>query len=115
MSSIQRHVRLTAVAAAVLAFAGSPALAGSCFEDVGCPGDHYIPKAQLWQLGCEPLWTVRNSIYHDNGYCFKTQRALSVWGNEGCSYPNAADVPLNPYESGNISRIKSVEQQKGCH
>jgi hypothetical protein len=110
----RRRVTIAAAVVAASCLAVSPALAGSCFEDVGCPGDHAIPQEQLWQLGCEPLWTLRNSIYHDNGYCFKTQKALQVWSNEGCLYENAADVPLNGYESGNISAIKSVEQQKGC-
>ena len=113
--SEKRNAALTAVAIGLLiGFGNAPALAGSCFEDVGCPGDHAIPKAQLWQMSCDSLWTVRNSIYRDNGYCFKTPKALSVWGNEGCAYWNAAEVPLNAYERTNISRIKSVEQQKHC-
>ena len=45
----------------VTVVAVAPALA-DCFENVGCPNDHYISKNQLRQLGCEPLWTVRSSI-----------------------------------------------------
>jgi hypothetical protein len=112
--SITNSLRSAAVASALLTLACGPAAAKSCFEDVQCPWDHYIPKAQLWQLSCDSLWTVRNAIYHDNGYCFKTKRAKQVWGNQGCTYWDAADVPLNNYEQANISTIKSVEKQKGC-
>jgi hypothetical protein len=107
-----KQVRLMFAAAAFLV--ATPALAQSCFEDVGCPYDHNIPKALLAQLSCDALWTVRNTIYRDNGYCFKSQRALSIWGNEGCAYWDAAAVPLNAYERTNINRIVSVEKQKGC-
>jgi hypothetical protein len=108
-----RHVALAA--ALTLSLATAPALAQSCFEDVGCPSDHNIPIWLLKQLSCDALWTVRNSIFHDNGYCFKTQRALSVWNNDGCQYWNSGQVPLNSYERTNVSRISSVEKQMGCN
>jgi hypothetical protein len=104
---------LAAFGAAFLASAG--AAEASCFEDVGCPNDHAIPKSQLRQLGCEPLWTVRNSIYDENGYCFKTARAKAVFSNKGCLYQDQAAVPLNAYERTNVSRIVSVEREKGCN
>ena len=115
MNFVTRNSRLAAITIGVmLALGTAPALAGSCFEDVGCPGDHYIPKWQLQKMSCDSLWTLRNSIFHDNGYCFKTKKARQVWSNEGCSYWNSSDVPLNIYESANVSRIKGVEQQMGC-
>jgi len=103
-----------AVATGLLAMIAGPALADSCFEDVGCAGSHYIPKSQLRQLSCDALWTVRNTIYHNNGYCFRTQRALSLYSNDGCQYQNSGDVPLNQYERKNVANIRSVEQSKGC-
>ena len=87
----------------------------ACFEDVGCTNDHNIPKWQLQKMSCDALWTVRNTIFHENGYCFKTKRALSVYNNDGCHYRNSGDVPLNSYESANVSRITSVEKQMGCN
>jgi len=108
-----KQVRVMLAAAALVA--ASPAMSQSCFEDVGCPSDHSIPKALLQQLSCDTLWTVRNAIYRDNGYCFKSKKALSIWGNEGCAYWDPAEVPMNAYERTNISRIRSVEQQKGCN
>jgi hypothetical protein len=102
-----------AVAGLVTVAAGGQALA-DCFENIGCPNDHYIPKSQLRQLGCDPLWTVRNSIFRDNGYCFKTARAKELFSNEGCSYTDQAAVPLNAYERENVARIVSVEREMGC-
>lgn len=57
---------------------------------------------------------VRNWIYKENGYCFKTPKAIKVFGNAGCLYDNAADVPLNKFEKYNVNVIKKVEKQKGC-
>ena len=34
---------------------------------------------------CLDLWVERNSYYKDAGYCFKTSRAISYFGNAGCS------------------------------
>ena len=42
-----------------------------------------------------PLWEVRNWIYKENGYCFHTPKAIKAFGNAGCKYDDAADVPLN--------------------
>jgi hypothetical protein len=113
MATIRRSGIAMVLASALVAVA-APALAGSCFEDVGCPDDHAIPESELRQLSCDALWTVRNSIYHDNGYCFQTARALEVWSNQGCRYHDSARVPLNAYESGNVERIRTVEREKGC-
>jgi hypothetical protein len=34
----------------------------------------------LSQLGCEELWLRRNQIYADRGFCFKSERAITVFG-----------------------------------
>jgi len=31
-------------------------------------------------MSCNALWNARNSIYAQNGYCFKTARARAVFG-----------------------------------
>lgn len=102
------------VAAASLAAVAGPATA-ACFESgVGCTDDHRISTSVLRGLSCDALWTVRNSIYNDNGYCFKTSAARSVFDNSDCYVNNAANLHFNSYESTNISRIVSVEKQFGC-
>ena len=101
-----------AAAAAVLAGTGSAS--ASCFESgVGCTDTDLAPFAALQQLSCDSLWTVRNSIYNDNGACFVTAKAKAVFDNTGCMY-TTGNTPLNPVETQNISRIRQVEKQKHC-
>ena len=66
------------------------------------------------QLGCQPLWEVRNWIYKENGYCFHTPKAIKAFGNAGCLYDDVAQVPLNDIERANVKAIKKVEAKKGC-
>jgi hypothetical protein len=102
------------VLTALATFASVPAGA-ACFESgIGCTNDHLISTKALRSLSCDSLWTVRNTIYDENGYCFKTAKAKAVFDNAGCTYTNASQVPLNTYERGNIDRIVKVEKQKGC-
>ena len=112
MFAAQRFAPAAAIAM-LAAFASGPA-AAACFEDVGCTNNQTMSTAALKQLSCDALWTVRNTIYDENGYCFKTARGKAVFSNAGCSYSNAASVPLNSYERTNISKVVAVEKQKGC-
>jgi YARHG domain len=90
-----------------------PALA-NCYELIGCTNKDYFKQSDLKQLGCQPLWEVRNWIYKENGYCFHTQKAINAFGNAGCKYDDVADVPLNAAERHNVTAIKKVEAKKGC-
>lgn len=102
--------------AAVLALLapGQPASA-ACFESgIGCPNDHYIPKNVLNTLSCDSLWMVRNSIYDERGFCFKTARALETFSNDDCYVTNASRLRFNAFERTNIDRIAAVERKKGC-
>ena len=66
------------------------------------------------RASCSVLWEVRNNIYKENGYCFRTARAISVFGNAGCEYDDVMQVPLNGIERQNIATIQRVEKSKGC-
>lgn len=106
----------TLVAGMALAAGMVPAAAG-CFEDLGrtgCTDEESFSVAELRQLSCESLWLVRNSIYADHGYCFRTQAAIQAFGNEGCRATNAATLPLNRHEQTNVNRIVQVERESGC-
>lgn len=118
--ALRRQIGLAAVAASCLAAAGvtlvalpSPAYA-NCYELIGCTNTDYFKTSQLKQLSCQILWEVRNTIYKENGYCFHTQKAIDAFGNAGCKFDNAGDVPLNAAERHNVSAIKKVEAKKGC-
>jgi hypothetical protein len=63
---------------------------------------------------CSQLWVARNSIYKQNGYCFKTQRAIGYFGNAGCAYAYEGAVPLSPGERAQIANIQAQERMYGC-
>ena len=73
-----------------------------------------VPAANAQGNACFRLWVQRNEIYKANGYCFKTQRAISYFGNAGCEYDNEADVPLSRSERARIARIQAEERELGC-
>ena len=43
------------------------------------------------KLSCDDLWKARNSIYRAAGYCFQSERAVRMFGNDGCRYANDLD------------------------
>jgi hypothetical protein len=63
---------------------------------------------------CQDLWVERNSYYKQAGYCFKTARAISYFGNGGCSYDFEADVPLPRDIRARIAEITRIERRSGC-
>ena len=76
--------------------------------------DRKISPDDAEKLGCEQLYTVRNGIYASRGYCFKTGRGQEEFGNEGCTYTDQDQVPLNDYERANVRLIQSIEKRRGC-
>lgn len=111
--------RAVSTAAVLIACgAGAQLLSGSanaaCFEQIGCTNDQYFDTNQLRTLSCDALWTVRNFMYDEHGYCFQTAKAQAVFSNEGCSITNGALIPFNAYERGNVDRIVAVEREKAC-
>lgn len=96
-------------------FAAEGAAEAACFESgVGCTNDHYMSKKVLNTLSCDILWTVRNTIFDENGYCFKTERALETFSNQGCYIKDAGQLKMNAYERANLDRIVTVERSRGC-
>ncbi len=62
------------------------------------------------EMGCDGLWYARNQIYARNGYCFQTERAISVFGR-GC-FP-----PFGKVYGGEQRRLNDImywERVKGC-
>lgn len=106
-----------AVALALVAFSAAPALAQSCYEDLGntgCPAKEVFPLSDLRALSCQNLWTVRNGIYNDHGYCFKTARAQAEFDNSDCTVEDSSDLDFNNKEQKNIDNIRKVEKEKHC-
>ncbi|MGH6769189.1 MAG: YARHG domain-containing protein [Xanthobacteraceae bacterium] len=63
---------------------------------------------------CQSLWVERNSYYNRNGYCFRTARAISYFGNGGCYITNQGAVPLSRAERNRIAQIVRMERSLGC-
>ena len=115
MTAIRTAPKLVAAAlAGAVVVAATPAMS-ACFELIGCTDSEYFSQAQLRRLSCDPLWTVRNTIFDENGYCFQTAKGKAVFSNVGCMYTVSGNVPLNKFERTNVERVKAVEAQKGCN
>ena len=65
----------------------------------------------LRYMSCGELWYARNAIYAQNGYCFKTSRAISVFGR-ACFPPYGR---LSPFEQQRVNDIIAWERRKGCN
>jgi hypothetical protein len=81
---------------------------------IDCVEDTYVQPSELKRTSCETLWVLRNSIYKDAGYCFKTDRAKQFFGNKGCRFDAIEEVPLNDYQRHNVKVIRTVETGKSC-
>lgn len=102
------------VAAALVAAAAVPALA-DCYDVFGCTNrDTFAYRDLVSGPNCEFLWQMRNRIYQENGYCFKTQRGIATLGNEGCSVWNEDALPMNRIEQANVATIRRAEKALGC-
>jgi len=102
------------LATIILLLAAATQANAGCYEGVGCTDRETFSRGQLRRLSCENLWYLRNVIYSENGYCFKTDRALQMFDTSGCWVNNEAKLKLNRFERTNIGRVREAEGQKGC-
>jgi YARHG domain len=83
-------------------------LAAACFAAPATAGD----GPEFWN--CGELWQQRNQIYKDQGYCFRTARAIRAFGNGGCRYDDINDVPLSANQRRDVADIVRYERIRGC-
>ena len=104
--------------AAVLFFLALPATASAaCFEGIGqtgCTDGETFSRGAFLSLSCENLWQVRNSIYDDHGYCFRTEAGKAAFDNSDCYENDVAQLRFNQHEQANVDLVVSVEKEKGC-
>lgn len=100
--------------ALVLAALSSGSAMANCYEEIGCTDEDKFRKSDLREFSCDLLYDVRNTIYKENGYCFKTERAIDYFGNEGCWITNQNRVKLNAIEKYNVAQIVAVENEYDC-
>jgi hypothetical protein len=102
------------VLAAALSMVAQAATA-ACYEDVGCTDKSRFDEAKLSQLAsCDILFEMRNTVFKERGYCFKTPRAIEMFGNAGCQHDQITSVPLNDVERVNVATITRLEASKQC-
>lgn len=63
---------------------------------------------------CDQLWFGRNSVFKEAGYCFKTPRAITAFGNAGCRYDDIGAVVLTPENRNFVQAIQNAERAKAC-
>lgn len=102
-----------ALAGALLAVAG--AASAECYDVFGCSDQARFKFEDLANgPNCDFLYTMRNQIYAEHQYCFKSARAISTFGNRNCRYADPGQAPLNAIERENAAMILAVERAKGC-
>ncbi len=69
----------------------------------------HVP-APAWAQSCEQLWHARNSIFAAAGHCFKTPRAVAVFGTR-CHPPYGQ---LTGAQQARVNSITAQERQLGC-
>jgi len=57
---------------------------------------------------------MRNQVYKDHGYCFKTEKARTYFGNGGCYVDDEGDVQMSWKERKLVMKYKHWETMKGC-
>jgi hypothetical protein len=85
-----------------------------CYENVGCPHKDRISEAQARELSCQNLWLVRNTIFHQRGYCFHSARGRTEFDNSRCSANSISELQLSPVEEANVEMLRKLERSKGC-
>jgi hypothetical protein len=109
-----RMTVLGAVVAMFVAPGGARQAQAGCYEIIGCTEADSFKEEALQHLNCPALAEVRNSIYAENGYCFRTLKYQRIWGNRDCRYTRSHKVPLSQIERTNVTAIRHTEAKKKC-
>jgi hypothetical protein len=81
--------------------AALPAIGFISAVQAGAPASEY---------SCDELWRERNAIYAEKGYCFKSAKAIAVFGR-GCFPPYGK---LEQWQKERIAEVEYWEHRKGC-
>jgi hypothetical protein len=72
------------------------------------------PEALDIRDECDRLYVARNQIFRDLGLCFTRATAVSTFGNAGCQYDRAVDMPIAGRDKARVDRIVARERSLGC-
>lgn len=77
-------------------------------------GPDLLGAQDLNASSCEQLWYRRNDILKTAGYCFRTPRAVRIFGNAGCRHNSLSDLILSDRDRHAVNSIQQIERVKGC-
>jgi hypothetical protein len=101
--------------ACLLSLVGAVSAEAGCYDVFGCANVSRFRMTDLMSgPNCEFLYTMRNAIFAEHGYCFHTERGRATFGNQGCLTGDANALGLNPTERYNAETILQAERAKGC-
>ena len=113
MRNFRKQVSAAAVLVA-LTFAAGAARA-DCYDVFGCTDRNAFKLADLLAgPTCEFLYTMRNGIYAQHGYCFHTARGKATFGDANCVSGDPERLGLSRLEKSNAATILKAEKVKGC-
>src|SRR3569833_3109331 len=105
----------TFVFATLLGLAGATHATAECYDVFGCAARARFRLDDLMSgPNCDFLYTMRNQIYADHHYCFRSARGQATFGNAGCVSANPEALGLNAVERYNAAVILRAERAKGC-
>ena len=93
---------------------GAGSARAACYEIIGCTSSDLYRERDLVRMSCEILDDVRNTIYAENGYCFRKLVNRRRFGRRHCRYANTGAVPLSSVERANAAAIQRAERINRC-
>jgi len=111
---------MTSLCARRVALAGFMAVSGSgadadCYNVFGCSNRNEFRLHDLvGGPNCEFLYSMRNTIFAEHHFCFKSPRGIAIFGNQGCVTGDPTAFGLNRIERANAATILKAELTLGC-
>lgn len=101
------------------ALVGAGAARADCYDVLGCTdrddfsrGWRYLASVEDGPT-CEFLWTMRNAVFAEHGYCFRTARGRAAFAGP-CRTSDVDALGLSRIERANVDTIARAERAKNC-
>jgi hypothetical protein len=86
-----------------------------CYDVFSCSNRNAFHLHDLLSdPNCDFLYTIRNAIYAEHHYCFRTPRGIATFGNAGYVSSDPGALGLNGIERANAATILKAERTLGC-
>ncbi len=71
-----------------------------------------ITSIDVMNASCSELWFLRNSIYNNHGYCFRSRKAKELFDNSDCT--TRTPPAMGETDQYNADLLGRLEELKGC-